>query len=116
MDDKIQEWLTKRGCPPHLVHAGTKGLLESWGQTARELAEGWSVKIEKIVKDLEVRQLLHEMEAGGMLDEHETKELHRIDRMFMNSTSPSDSCVWGDEQAQAHKWTKDVNWWFWRTV
>lgn len=114
MSENIEEWLEKRGCPHHIAHAGLKGLLESWKQTARELAEGWNVKIESKPHDLEIRQLIFELEQKGELDEAMLKELHRIDRMFLASSTATATNVFGDHHAQANKWTPETNWWFYR--
>lgn len=114
MEERAREWLRARGLSEGDVKAGAEGRVHAWELAARELAEDWETNERSFSADLDDRQLLHEMETAGLLDEHQVRRVHLADHLFRGATVSSEAPFPGLETANQMGWTKDQHWWFWQ--
>lgn len=109
-DDRATQWLRERGLADGDVKGGAEGRVHVWELAARELAEGWNMDEHGFREDVQARQLLHEMELAGLLDEHQLRRIHLADHQFKGATVSSDG-----PETPAPGYEEDTHWWFWRT-
>lgn len=108
-DDRATQWLKNKGFSDGDVKAGAEGRVRIWELASRELAEGWDMDEHGFREDLGARQLLHEMELAGLLDEHQLRRVHLADHQFKAATEPSQS-----PHSDAPGLEQSTHWWFWR--
>ena len=64
------------------------------------------------LNDLDVRQLLHDL---GLRERAPYRDrLRAADARFRAATLPVRTCLWGEENAHRHGWTRRRNWWYYR--
>ncbi len=114
MSTAVHDWLEKRGCPAHVVRGGSDGVVTAWELAARGLAESWPITKDEYLNEVDGRQILADLEAEGLLDEHELKRLKLADHLFQGSTRAVNECVWGAANASQNGWTATKNWWYFR--
>lgn len=107
--DRAADWLRSKGFSEPDVKGGVEGRVHAWELAARELAEGWDMDAHGFKEDLAARQILHEMELSGLLDEHQLRRVHLADHQFKGATTDSDAPAIDLAGAD-----KQLNWWFWR--
>lgn len=114
MEERAREWLRARGLAEGDVKGGAEGRVHAWELAARELVEDWETDDRAFLADLHDRLLLHEMEAAGLLDEHQIRRIHLADHKFKGATVASDTPFPGDDAVQRSGWTREQHWWFWQ--
>jgi len=115
--DLAREFLSQRGCAPHVVERGLEGLLDGWARVVDELACGYRFGLDDYCNDMDGRQLL--FEALQVVGEDASRPyrctLAGLDRRADELLAPAAGCIWGAELAQRNGWKPDVNWWYFRT-
>lgn len=112
MEDKVIEFLQKRGCPKKLVNGGVQGLLDAWESFINEVEREYQLSLDDYLDDVDVRQIISELPVP-LTAGHETR-LMALDNRFKAATGETRKCVWGKNAAQDEGWSEDRNWWYYR--
>ena len=113
-DDRVREFLKRRGSPEHIVRGGLGGLVESWEKVVESVAKGYRLTLDDYLNDMDGRQLLEE--ALDVAPEQERRkalrQVQRIDAEMRSLLEPAGKCLWGEEVAEEEGWTPEDNWWY----
>ena len=113
--DAIRRHLEQREVGRHVIEGGLDYLVSSWETTASRTEVGDERWVsEEWLNDLDTREILQDLldhvpESRTALD-----AVQRADESFAASTTPTEECQWGDDNAAREGWTRDKNWWYWR--
>jgi hypothetical protein len=114
MKDPVREYCRKKGYADHVIQGGMRHLVESWEKVVQSLIDGGVQYYYDYLNDMDGRQILEEV-VGVATIEQKTEYCDRIkaaDRHFLSIVTPTDKCIWGDENAMERGWTKNTNWWY----
>jgi hypothetical protein len=87
-------------------HQTPADLLALWARTVEEVERGYPLTYDDYLNDLDVRHALSAQEPSA--------ELIALDARFLAESYPSGACVWGEENAAAEAWDREVHWYYWR--
>ncbi|MEO5988686.1 MAG: hypothetical protein ABIU54_09245 [Candidatus Eisenbacteria bacterium] len=112
----VQQWLLARGCPDHVIAAGTEGLLKQWERLAADCRTPYVGGLEDWLNDLDDRHMLFELalELPEAISEDFDARLAAADASLRECTRMLADCVWGDGLAEENGWSPEVEWWYWR--
>lgn len=114
--DVISEYLISRGVSDRVVRGGLSGLIRSWERVVTEVEQGYDAGIEDYLNDLDGRLLIaeivqrmpYEIRLGLM------KRINLADWRFMEATTPTNRCIWGEDVEAENGWERDNEWWLYR--
>lgn len=110
-----QELLKQWGKPDPIIEKGLAGLIRTWAACVTNLPEWHTVDLDTYLNDLDGRNLISELLAQIPLDDNELKEMLEIsDRAFLNLTTQTDSCLWGEHAEEKNNWEPEEHWWYYR--
>ena len=109
--ETVREYLKKRGCPAVIADGGFEGLLDQWESIVDEIVEGYEGTLEDYVNDLDTRQMIEEL-LPRISNQKLLARLSEADRTFKAAVKPRDKCLWDEDNARQHGWSKEKNWWF----
>ena len=114
--DLVAEYLKNRGAAEHVVKSGLGGLVRSWERTVDEIDTGYKWGHEEWLNDLDVRTLVFEVitHLPGEVVLGLMRRLNLADWRLMESTVRTHECVWGEDNARDHGWTRATHWWLYR--
>lgn len=102
--------------PPDV--ADLQELIDQWAGFVGDLErQGYTFDLDNWLNDVDVRELILEalpMFSREEMGDHALK-LDAADRAFMAATRDFKRCVWGHGTARKEKWTRQKNWWYFRT-
>jgi len=113
-DEPVADFLRDRGCPPHIVEEGLKGLVERWEGVVESISRGYALGLDDYLNDLDGRELLEGALAVASEQEREKyrKRILRADRRMKALVKPAGKCLWGNDTAKREGWAPEKNWWY----
>jgi hypothetical protein len=113
--DAIRRHLARRGVAPYVLEGGIDGLVRSWERITSQV-EGGSERWmwEEWLNELDGREIIQDLFDNVPESRVAVDAVERADRRFAASTTPTDECEWGAENAARYGWTREKNWWYWR--
>ena len=95
---------------PHRLRA----LLAAWAAFAESLQDGYEFGLDDYLNDLDVRRLIAETLHGS--ENRRLPAIRRriatLDDRVRGATLPTDTCLWGSNNASKHGWTPEGEWWY----
>ena len=64
-EDEIRDYLDANGYPPHIVEAGSAGLIKRWKEFVSEVERGYEYNLHNYRNDLDIRGLLRLFELDA---------------------------------------------------
>jgi len=113
----VAEYLRTRGAAEHVVKSGLVGLIRSWERVVDEVESGsYQWGMEDRLNDIDIRTLVHEVVQAlpGEVVLGLMRRLNLADWRFKEATLSAGGCVWGDDNARDHGWTRNTHWWLYR--
>ena len=112
--DPVRTYFKQRGCARHVVDGGLTGLVESWEQTVRSVASGYTLTLDDYLNDLDSRQLIDDVWSIAGEDQRGEVlvRLRQSDDLMRRVTRPLSVCLWGEKNAIQQGWTPEKNWWY----
>ena len=112
--DAVRRHLERRGVGEHVVEGGLDYLVASWAKTAADAESGERWCEDEWLNDLDGREILQDLFDHVPESRHALDAVEAADSRFAASTTPTDECRWGDDNAARHGWTRERSWWYWR--
>jgi hypothetical protein len=114
MSDKVRDYLTKRGTADHVVRGGLAGLVRAWEQTVESVASGREQCSDDYLNDMDGRDILEGALAAAPPEERAqwAQRVRVADEKIRRCLVPTEACIWGDENARRHGYSRDVQWWY----
>jgi hypothetical protein len=113
--DRIRRYLSERKAGPQVIEGGLDHLVSRWSRTGAKVpARSGEWTWEEWLSDLGTRQIIQDLFDRFPEARETSGEVAEADGLFFSTSRVSDSCQWGDRDQQAHGWTPEKNWWYWR--
>lgn len=114
MSDPVREYLTARKCADFVIRDGLPGLVASWEATVASVAVGEEQCEDDYLNDMDGRHILEEALAAAPPAERSawSARVRLADVTIRRHLVPTASCIWGEENAVKHGYTRDSDWWY----
>lgn len=114
MTDRLTRYLSERGYANHVVQNGLEGLLQSWAEIVESVASGEVQYQDDYLNDMDGRRILEEALAFVEPDQAETvmERIRTADTRILVHLVPTAGCIWGEENARKHGYSRDRDWWY----
>jgi hypothetical protein len=114
MTDSARRFLLERHYPDHVVEGGLERLLRHWEDVAESVAQGEVQYQDDYLNDMDGRAILEELlphlEASERAEAQ--RRLARADARLRTQLIPTSGCIWGEENARKHGYSRERDWWY----
>ena len=114
MGDPVRDFLASREYADFVIRDGLPGLVASWEAAVASVAGGEEQYQDDYLNDMDGRRILEEaMAAAPPAERSAWAERVRVaDETIRRHLVPTASCLWGEENAAKHGYSRDVDWWY----
>jgi hypothetical protein len=112
--DVVREYLRSRKYADFVVRDGLAGLVRSWERVVGSVVSGEEQYQDDYLNDMDGRRILAEaLEVAPPEERSQWAERVRIaDEMIRRHLIPTSGCIWGDENAVKHGYSRERDWWY----
>jgi 5-formyltetrahydrofolate cyclo-ligase len=113
--DPIRLHLARREVGEHVIDGGLDYLVRGWERLAAGVEGGSKQWVwEEWMNYLDGREIIQDLLDNVPESSAVIAAVEQADKRFAASTTPTDECEWGEENATRRGWTREKNWWYWR--
>ncbi len=114
MTDPIREYLRSRAYASHVVEGGLEGLVRKWESTVTYVSSGKPQEQDDYLNDMDGRRILAEVLQICSPEEREAwmPRVEAADVKMRAHLVPTHQCIWGEENAVQHGYSRDHDWWY----
>jgi hypothetical protein len=112
--DVVRDYLRSHGYADFVVRDGLAGLVRSWERTVASVAAGEEQYQDDYLNDMDGRRILEEaLEVAGPEDRSNWVDRVRVaDDTIRGHLVPTNGCIWGDDNAVKHGYSRERDWWY----
>jgi hypothetical protein len=110
----IQEYCKQRKFADFVIENGLDYLIPRWEKTVLRIKNGYTMTLDEYLNDMDTRRIINEvwsLVSDELIDQYQER-LKAADEKYLDSTVPSEECIWGSKSAVKYGYSQEVDWWY----
>jgi hypothetical protein len=114
VSDIVRDYLRRQNYADHVVRGGLDWLVHTWEHVVASVEAGEPQYQDDYLNDMDGRRILEEALNIAPPDERSMwlPRVRAADERIRRHLVPTQECLWGDDNAVKHGYTREHDWWY----